>query len=56
MSKIENALARMAGHRVYIDTNVFIFFPKERTRSLRWQPLSSKPAPADSSSASQANS
>ncbi len=33
MSKLENALARMAGHRVYIDTNVFIFF-LERTDAL----------------------
>jgi predicted nucleic acid-binding protein len=26
MSKIHSALSSMAGHRVYIDTNVFIFF------------------------------
>ncbi len=26
MTPIENAIARMAGHRVYIDTNVFIYF------------------------------
>jgi predicted nucleic acid-binding protein len=33
MSKLENALTRMAGHRVYIDTKVFIFF-LERTDTL----------------------
>ena len=26
MGKIDAALARMAGHRVYLDTNVFIYF------------------------------
>jgi hypothetical protein len=33
MSKLESAIARMAGHRVYIDTNVFIFY-LERTDAL----------------------
>jgi predicted nucleic acid-binding protein len=26
MTKLESAIARMTGHRVYIDTNVFIYF------------------------------
>ena len=26
MGKIEDAIARMAGHRVYLDTNVFVYF------------------------------
>ena len=26
MGKVDAALARMAGHRVYVDTNVFIYF------------------------------
>ncbi len=26
MTKLETAIARMAGHRIYIDTNVFIYF------------------------------
>lgn len=26
MGKIDDAIARMAGHRVYLDTNVFVYF------------------------------
>lgn len=26
MGKIEEAIARMAGHRVYLDTNIFVYF------------------------------